>query len=52
MTENALYNALSEYNTNITNKYSQNWGSLLNFMGKIIQKKLVNFRGRHSYVDR
>lgn len=34
MAETALYRALSNYNSQITNKFSNNWGSLLNFMGK------------------
>jgi len=34
MAENALYNALNNYNESIENKYKQNWGSLLNFLGK------------------
>ena len=34
MAEKALYNALSDYNRKITNNYTDNWGSLLDFMGK------------------
>lgn len=34
MVEHALYNALSDYNKQITNNYGLNWGSLLNFIGK------------------
>lgn len=37
MAENALYQALDNYNTSIENKYKKNWGSLLNFLGKIIE---------------
>ncbi len=33
MAENALYQALDNYNTSIDNKYKKNWGSLLNFLG-------------------
>ena len=32
MTEQALYNALKEYNGTITNKFSANWGSLQDFI--------------------
>lgn len=34
MAETALYNALSNYNKQIKNNYTNNWGSLFNFMGK------------------
>ena len=37
MAESALYNALSNYNSQISNSYNNNWGSLLNFIGKMIQ---------------
>lgn len=43
MSENALYNALAEYNKQITNDYSKNWGSLLNFMGKLLVQCLLWF---------
>jgi hypothetical protein len=39
MVESALYNALSDYNKQITNSYGQNWGSLLNFIGKFSNNK-------------
>ena len=35
MVENALYNALTDYNKTISNNYDSNWGSLFNFIGKI-----------------
>ena len=42
MVEKALYNALGDYNKQITNTYSQNWGSLLNFMGKYTISKTLD----------
>ena len=46
MVETSLYNALSDYNKLIQNNYSQNWGSLLNFMDgddtKILTEKADN----------
>lgn len=36
MAESALYNALSDYNKEITNDYCNNWGSLLNFIGRLL----------------
>jgi hypothetical protein len=33
MAENALYEALDNYNSSIENKYKKNWGSLLDFLG-------------------
>lgn len=35
MAENALYEALETYNNTIDNKYKQNWGSLMDFLGKL-----------------
>lgn len=40
MAESALYNALSNYNSQISNSYNNNWGSLLNFIGKLY--KILN----------
>jgi len=34
MVENTLYDALETYNKDITNKYKDNWGSLLSFISK------------------
>ena len=42
MVEKALYNALGDYNKQITNTYNQNWGSLLNFMGKYTVSKTLD----------
>lgn len=37
MAENALYNALDQYNKQISdgNDYDRNWGSLFNFIGNL-----------------
>lgn len=36
MVENTLFEALETYNRVIPNKYKENWGSLLSFIGKFI----------------
>lgn len=44
MAENALYNALSDYNKQITNAYNHNWGSLLNFIGNYLNNLITLIR--------
>ena len=42
MAENALYEALETYNNTIDNKYKQNWGSLMDFLGIIYLLTIID----------
>ena len=35
MVEKALYNALNSYNREVRNDFGDNWGSLMDFIGKL-----------------
>lgn len=41
MVENTLFEALETYNKVIPNKYKENWGSLLSFIGKYRKLGLI-----------
>jgi len=45
MAENALYAQQDQLDEDLQNKYKQNWGTLMNFLGMKIQRVLMGFRG-------
>lgn len=57
MAENALYEALDNYNSTIENKYKKNWGSLLDFLGKhlpplnLLQKLMILISSLQSWPN-
>jgi hypothetical protein len=52
MAEQALYKALSDYNSQISNTYNKNWGSLFEFMGNLpLLSSFVLRLPRHEYLD-
>jgi len=51
MAESALYNSLEKYNSTITNKFKDNWGTLLNYFEAKDTQILTDFSNNLQETD-